>query len=389
MIFNRRRFLLTGAGAAAAAPLVPAAALAGAGPLPDFAAWKDPDALIVHTPEILETRREAMGAPPITPASELYVRNSLPAPLASITEDPDAWNIEFGGVAEPGAMTLGALKGLGIESVVAVLQCAGNGRAFFEHEPGGTPWRVGAAGNVVWTGVPLRRVIDAMGGAEIPAGYVTATGGEALPEGADPLGVIVERSVPMEALEDALLAYEMNGAPLPLAHGGPVRLVVPGYYGVNNIKYVKRVALTTDESPAQMQQSRYRMRPVGERGASTQPSMYEMVVKSWVTAPILDRAAGRVLIVGVAMGGNSPVASVELSTDGGARWQAADLTGPDMGRFAWRPFAFLADLEPGTHVIASRARNDAGEEQPESVAPNEGGYGHNGWRAHAIELTIA
>src|SRR5690606_31597360 len=96
---------------------------------------------------------------------------------------------------------------------------------------------------------------------------------------------IVERSVPMKALEQAILAWEMNGEPLPLAHGGPLRLIVPGYYGVNNVKYVKRVAFTPKESDAKIHETGYRVRPVGEKGAATQPSMWDMNVKSWIDQP--------------------------------------------------------------------------------------------------------
>ena len=102
-----------------------------------------------------------------------------------------------------------------------VLQCSGNGRAFFPSKPSGTPWTVGAAGCVVWSGVPVRDVVKALGGVADGMVYMTGTGGEVLPAGLDPKTVIVERSVPLAALEDALLAWEMNGEPVSLAHGGP------------------------------------------------------------------------------------------------------------------------------------------------------------------------
>lgn len=385
---TRRRFLVSTAGAGAALGLAPAARAQEGGALPDYVAWKNPDALIVHSEQTLETRREALGARPVTPSGDLYIRNNLPAPGEEIVADRDAWEVAFEGVAEPRSMNLGELKRMGVRSTACVLQCSGNGRAFFEHEASGTQWSVGAAGNVVWTGVPLSAVVEAMGGPAEGAAFLTGRGGETIPEGLDPLTVLVERSVPIAALEDALLAYEMNGEPLPLAHGGPLRLVVPGYYGVNNVKYVNRVALTAEESPAKIQQTGYRVRPVGESGDPSQPSMWEMTVKSWITEPMMDMASGRVLIQGVAFGGMEALASVEVSTDGGETFEEAELTGPDMGSYAWRPFALMADLEPGTHTVASRATDAAGVGQPATFPPNERGYAHNGYLDHAVELTV-
>ena len=391
---SRRRFLLStaGLGAAAgagAAGLIPARALAQDGTLPDYVAWKDADDLIVHSPQTLETTRAAQGARAITPDVDLFVRNNLPPPPEEIVADRDAWEVSIEGVGAPATMTLGELKTLGVRSVPTMLQCSGNGRAFFAHEAGGTQWATGAAGNVIWTGVPLSAVVEAMGGPVPGAAFVTGTGGEELPEGLDPDTIMVERSVPLPALDRILLAFEMNGEPLPLAHGGPLRMVVPGYYGVNNVKYVRRVALTPEESPAKIQQTSYRVRPVGVSGDPSQPSMYEMSVKSWVTQPLMEAATGRVLIEGVAYGGQSPLGGVEVSIDGGETWTAAEITGADMGVHAWRPFALRVDLEPGTYVIASRATDADGTSQPEEFPPNERGYAHNGWRDHAVELTVA
>ena len=102
-----------------------------------------------------------------------------------------------------------------------------------------------------------------------------------LPDGIEPSSVAVERSVPIDkGLDDCLLVWEMNGEPLPLVHGGPVRLLVPGYFGVNNVKWVKRIAASVNESGNKIQQSGYRMRAVGESGNATHPSMYRMPVKS-------------------------------------------------------------------------------------------------------------
>lgn len=370
-----------GAQAAAAAPK----------PLPAYAGWKSADALIVHSTNTLETRRSAFGTSVITPANQLYVRNNLPAPDASVLNDRDAWTVSIEGVKNPRTLAVGELKTLGVETVATVLQCSGNGRGFFPSKPSGTPWTVGAAGCVVWSGVPLRNVVAALGGVVDGAAYLTGTGGEKLPEGVDPLSVLVERSVPVKATEDALLAWEMNGEPIPLAHGGPLRLVVPGYTGVNNIKYVKRVAFTTEQSQARIMSHGYRMSPPGSKSSPDQPSVWEMGVKSWINGPVPEKGtvkAGQVQVHGVAFGGMQAVKGVEVSVDGGKTWQAARLVGPDLGKFAWRQFVLPVQLAPGTHVLASRAVDASGTVQPEQRDENVGGYNNSSWRDHAVTVTV-
>lgn len=387
---KRRHFLIGSAGTMAAAAVgMPAGAQDSDNPLPDYVSWKDAEDMIVHSKQTLETKRAAQGSELITPSTELYIRNNLPAPSDDIVADRDAWEIEIDGVANPGTMTVGDMKTLAVETVVCVLQCSGNGRAFFDHETSGTQWSVGAAGNVVWTGVPVRAVIDAMGGAAEGANFLTGTGGEEIPEGVPKETIQVERSVPMAAMDHAILAWEMNGEPLPLAHGGPLRLVIPGYYGVNNVKYLKRLALTEGESPNKIQQTSYRVRPVGVKGDPSQPSMYEMSVKSWITGPLMDAATGKVQIHGVAMGGVSDLEKVEVSLDGGQSWAEAQFLGPDLGPYAWRPFVMITGLAEGTHRLASRATAKDGLSQPETFPPNERGYGNNGWRVHAVDVTVS
>ena len=144
---------------------------------------------------------------------------------------------------------------------------------------------MGAAGCVVWSGVPVRAVADALGGVADGLRFMTGTGGEKLPDGLDPKSIIVERSVTAKAMVDALLAWEMNGAPISLAHGGPLRLIVPGYTGVNNIKYIKRLAFTAAETDAKIMSHGYRLSPPGGKGDPSQPSVQEMSVKSWINSP--------------------------------------------------------------------------------------------------------
>lgn len=385
---------LTGySGAAGAQTAASAAPAPQAKPLPAYAAWKDANSLIVHSANTMETKRSAMGASLITPSDRLYVRNNLPAPPDSILADRDAWQVAFEGVANPATLTLGQLKSIDFTTVATVLQCSGNGRGFFPHKPSGTPWKVGAAGCVMWAGVPLRSVVEALGGAKRGMVYLTGTGGEKLPEGIDPLSVVVERSVSISALKDAVLAWEMNGAPLSLAHGGPLRLVLPGYQGVNNIKYVKRISLTPTESKAKIMSHRYRMTPLGGKGDPSQESVLLMNVKSWINTPSDEGsgkvAAGTTQILGVAFSGASPVKRVEVSIDGGKTWRDAKLVGPDLGPFAWRQFVTQAHLPAGTHVLVSRATDAAGNVQPEQRIENAPGYGNNSWADHGVKVTAA
>src|SRR5690554_7454064 len=313
-----RRTLLKGSAGALAAlglmQLTPVARAEQAASLPDYVAWKRQQDLILHGSETIETQRGAIRSGVVTPSRTLFVRNNLPAPDASITEDPDAWEIQVEGVNDPRTLNVAELKRMGATSVATVLQCSGNGRAFFPHGASGTQWSVGAAGCVVWTGVPLKSVVEALGGLAEGARYITATGGEALPEGLDPKSIMVERSVPTRALETGLLAWEMNDEPLTHTHGGPLRMVVPGYYGVNNVKYVKNIAFTENQTDAKIQASGYRVRDVGKKGSPDQPSMWEMNVKSWVTAPLESGRSGRNMIYGVAFGGTVALAKIEVST---------------------------------------------------------------------------
>mgnify|MGYP002621631342 CR=1 FL=1 len=344
-------------------------------------------------PLALETARDAYGQGPITPISQFFVRNNLPMPDAEIVTDPDAWEVQIVGCQSQGKLTLGDLKLLPTTTVSSVLQCSGNGRAFFDHKPSGSPWAVGAAGCALWTGVSVADVFAQFGGPHDGMAYLTGTGGEPLPAGIDPQTVAVERSVPLKkGLEDCLLVWEMNGEPLPLVHGGPVRLLVPGYFGVNNVKWLRTLAATANESSNKIQQSGYRMRSVGESGNASHPSMYRMPVKSWINSPGADGqviAPGRQRIFGVAFSGERGVDRVEVSTDGGKHWQEANLYGPDLGVNGWRTFSLDTELSDGQYQLVSRATDTHGDIQPADFPPNQRGYGHNGWRDHGLSISVS
>lgn len=393
--FSRRtlmKALILGGAAAAAGPMTRlASAQAMQRPMPE---GKLAINFVTHNaqPWALETKRSGFGVAPITPQSAFFVRNNLPAPDASIVANPDAWRFEVVGAQRAGSITIEELKALPVRIEAAVLQCSGNGRAYFPHKPSGSQWATGAAGCALWTGVRLSDVIAHFGGASDGKHFVTATGAEILPEGVEPSQVVVERSVPLaKGLDDCLLVWEMNGAPLSLIHGGPLRLVVPGYFGVNNVKWVKRLALTEEETGASIQASSYRFRDIGESGRPEHPSMYRMPVKSWLNGPGADGAsviAGPTTLHGVAFSGERGIEKVEVSADGGQSWREAQLVGPDLGPNAWRSFVMPVDLQLGKQRFVSRATDRAGDTQPRDAIPNQRGYGHNGWHDPALEIEV-
>lgn len=393
--FNRRSLVRAFALGGAAAALGPLARFASAQtmerPLPT---GKLSQNFVIHNelPWALETKRSAFGFAPITPQSAFFVRNNLPTPDESIVVNPNAWRFEVVGASRSGSMTLEELKALPIRVEAAVLQCSGNGRAYFAHNPSGSQWATGAAGCALWTGVRVSDVIEHFGGPTDGKAFLTATGAEILPEGVDPSQVVVERSVSIDkALQDSLLVWEMNGAALPLIHGGPLRLIVPGYFGVNNVKWVKRIALTEAETGASIQASSYRFRDIGESGRPEHPSMYRMPVKSWITGPGADGASiipGPATLQGVAFSGERGIDRVEVSADDGQSWSEAQLVGPDLGPNAWRSFVMPLNLQLGKHRFVSRATDRTGDTQPRDAILNQRGYGHNGWNDPALEIEV-
>ena len=355
--------------------------------LPDFIKWKNRDALIVHSKKGIETHRSAIGESLITPNRNIYIRNNMPTMSDTQIGDRNNWKVSIKGVKNPKTFSLAQLKKLGHTTMATILQCSGNGRGFFAHEVRGSQWKTGAAACVVWTGVPMKVVVDACGGVDSDAVFMTSAGVDHEPTGLDPKKAKVERSVPKKVYKDAMLAWEMNGVPLPNAHGGPLRMVTPGYFGINNVKHLGQVAFTKTESTVKYMKSSYRISPIGKKG-SQYPSCWEMPVKSWITRPTDETGtvkAGNVQIVGVAMGGTKKVRSVKVSIDGGQSWKKAKFVGPDLGKYAWRQFVFEANLAPGSYNLASKA-SGGGKTQPELRMENRRGYAHNGWKDHSVNI---
>jgi sulfite oxidase len=321
MMLTRRTLLRLAAGAAA----VPALPFAETAPL------ANKSGMIVRSlrPEDLEMPLEFFDRD-ITPIQHFFVRTHTYAPTLSLSE----WRLEVNGlVRAPLKLTMADLQQLPRAEVVSVLECAGNGRAFYQPTIPGLQWEYGAAGNGRWTGVRLADVLKKAG---ISPGAI-----EVLFEGADsPPGSMpdFQRTIPLKKALDpnTLLAFEMNGQTLPVQHGFPLRLIVPGWAGDAWMKWVTRITLLDREFDGFFMKTAYRHpgKPVRPGEAVPPDQMLPLTslrVKSVIAAPAHGSAATpgqTVRITGAAWAGDTgPVEAVDVSVDGGRNWRPAQLRG--------------------------------------------------------------
>ena len=280
------------------------------------------------------------------------------------------WTLTIDGdVSRPLTLRLEDIRRMGSERRSATIECAGNGRGLFDlPATSGVQWRLGAVSNATWTGVPRAAVLERAG--------VQASALHFWMEAADrsPLPTVPKflRSIPRAvALGEAFVAYEMNGRPVPLHHGGPLRLVVPGWYGMASTKWLTHVHARAGESDNHFMARGYRY---------ADGSPVDVIrVKSIVTAP-LDGEQVRVAatrVTGVAWTGAGTVSRVEISSDGGQTWQQARFTS-DARPGTWRLWeADVAIRSSGEQRVRARATDSSGETQPERASPNPAGYGNN------------
>lgn len=312
-----------------------------------------------------------------TPTASFFVRSNHPEPeLPAATH---RLTVE-GAVEAPLTLKVAGLYRGALREVTATLECAGNGRTTMAPLPEGEPWGKGALGTAVWRGVPLAEVLER---ARLRPDVL-----EILVEGADGEGSKrFARALPVsKALHpDTLLALEMNGQPLPRAHGAPVRLIVPGWYGMASVKWVRRIEALTQPFTGHYQRERY----VYDAGNGQAPEpVTRMRVKSLILTPAEGArvAPGRVAVHGIAWSGERRVVQVEVAVDGGETWKPATLLETPRPS-AWVRWAFTwEDAAPGRHTLRARATDEAGETQPESPQWNRLGYGNNAVVARVVDV---
>jgi DMSO/TMAO reductase YedYZ molybdopterin-dependent catalytic subunit len=296
-----------------------------------------------------------------------------------------------GGVKQPLDLALGDLKSFSEVTVTAVLQCAGNGRSLHSPRVPGVQWGHGAMGQAAWTGVRLRDVLQ-RAGLGPDAKHVQMRGAD-LPF--KPQVPAFLRSIPIERALDpqTIIAYRMNGAPLSLSHGAPLRLVVPGWAGDHWTKWLVELRVQSEEADGFFFKTGYRM-PIDPvtPGQPVPPEKMQPLtffpVKSVIArpAPGATTPVGPQEVVGVAFAGDAAIARVEVSVDGGKTWQKAALEGAaGPGRWQVFRYRFRADT-PGPYRALARATDAKGVAQPERAAWNPSGYFWNAW--HAVDWQV-
>jgi DMSO/TMAO reductase YedYZ molybdopterin-dependent catalytic subunit len=296
--------------------------------------------------------------------------------------EPAAWRLEIDGrVRRPLTLSLEELRATCAVELVATMECAGNGRARMEPRAISQPWLQEAVGTGRWRGVPLAAVLAEAEPLD-DAVDVVFTGLDGGLEGGVPQRY--RRALPLaEALApDVLLAHELNGAPLPPQHGFPLRLVVPGWYGMTNVKWLSRIDVLDRPFDGYQQTTGYRLR-ASEEDVGT--PVTRMLPRALMVPPgepdFLTRVRhlrpGLLELEGRAWTGSGTIAGVEVSTDGGRTWADAALEPAAGPAWRWRRWTAAWDATPGEHVLCCRARDDAGNVQPDEPTWNVGGYANN------------
>ena len=314
----------------------------------------------------------------VTPVGMHYLLTHFDIPVV----DPATWRLEVGGMVErPLSLSLDEVRARPARTTAVTMECAGNGRAGLSPRPASQPWLYEAVGTGAWTGAPLRGLLDEAGVAPEAVEIVFSGLDRGLEEGIEHA---YERSLTLDEArrEDVLLAWALNGLPLPPQHGFPLRLVVPGWYGMASVKWLGSIRAVAAPFEGIQQVQRYRVSTSPEepgepitrmapRSLMVPPGVPDFLARRRFVDPGPCRLEGR------AWSGRGAVERVEVSADGGATWLEADLE-PDPDPWAWRGWAATWEpAGPGDHELCSRATDAAGERQPLEPTWNLGGYLNN------------
>jgi DMSO/TMAO reductase YedYZ molybdopterin-dependent catalytic subunit len=333
--------------------------------------------LVVHRAHPLnsETSIPALIGSVVMPNAHFYVRNHFQIPKL----DPDTYRLSVSGAVDRGlSLGLRDLRNLPSQTLVATLECAGNGRTLFEPPIAGEKWNLGAVSTAEWTGVPLVEVFD-RAGVQSRARDVIFRGADGGEVDAGSGCISFERSLTVADARQGgvLLAYAMNGEPLPLQHGYPLRLIVPDWYAVASVKWLTGIELTDRPFTGHYQTEKYHYEWQREGQLVREPVTLQRV-RALITepAPHQELPRGELAVRGVAWSGAAPIARVEVSVNGD-RWQDARLIG-ERQRHRWQWWEWLTRVqEAGPLTVRARATDLAGRTQPDVAEWNRLGYGNN------------
>jgi DMSO/TMAO reductase YedYZ molybdopterin-dependent catalytic subunit len=304
--------------------------------------------------------------------AHFYVRNHFAVPAL----DMQRWRLRVGGlVSRPLTWSLQDLLNLPSECLTVTLECAGNGRSFLKPAVSGEQWGVGAVGTAEWSGVPLAYVLQ-RAGVKPGSREVVFRGADG---GSDEPAHRFERSLTIDSLREseALVAYAMNGEPLPPEHGYPLRLIVPGWYGVASVKWLTDIDVIDDAFRGHFQTEKY-IYEVERDGRVTSEPVRRQRVRSLITQPGAGEAVrlGALAIRGLAWSGVAPIARVEVRIDD-EPWQPARLLGHG-STYMWQRWELIIAVDrPRRAVIRARATDSSGRTQPDAPEWNRAGYGNN------------
>jgi sulfane dehydrogenase subunit SoxC len=294
--------------------------------------------------------------------------------------DPDTWRLRLTGLVDhPLDLDLDTIRARPRTTLRVTMECAGNGRARLVPRPVSQPWLVEAVGTAEWTGTPLAALLrEAAPSAS--ASEVVFTGCDHGIERGVEQNYQRSLSLTDASSDDVLLAYEMNGAPLPPQHGFPVRLVVPGWYGMAHVKWLHDITVT-DAPFAGFQQAAYRLRQDPDEAGVALTRMEPralLIPPGWPDFMSRTRFVhpGPVELRGRAWSGHAPISTVEVSTDDGATWTAAKVESAT-GDWAWRGWKMPWHAQPGHHALCARATDQSGRSQPSEQPWNRGGFANN------------
>jgi sulfite oxidase len=390
MLFSRRD-LIRAAGRAGALGLVaqatPWVSLLAQGARPTIPAGKEKLLVRSLRPPDFESPVALLDSW-ITPVEHFYVRSHMPVPSGL---DASTWTLQIEGeINAPVSFTLDELKKMPSASITATLECAGNGRAFFDPPVAGIQWGKGAVGTARWTGVRLADVLK-RAGMKSTARFVQMNGADR------PLGTMPDyvRQVAIEKAmhQDTLLAYDMNGQPITPLHGFPLRAIIPGWEGAYSVKWLNSLRVADREFDGFWVATAYRypVRRVAP-GAAVDPKdmapLTGLVVKSLITRPLEGATVvpGKIDVAGFAWAGETDISRVEISIDHGASWQQARLVG-EQAKYTWRRFEYaFAATRPESCLILSRATDASGKTQPMTPPWNPSGYLWNAPDSVRIEV---